>query len=113
MCNSAKFEDCTIVWLCPLEVELRAAIAMLDNVFEDIPPRARGQNVVYTIGKIANHTLAIVGYYQEHGLAVSGSIVAEVIRDLPNLEIELLVGIAGGIPSKQGHTARGCSSCCP
>ncbi|PGH05123.1 hypothetical protein AJ79_06871 [Helicocarpus griseus UAMH5409] len=92
-------EDCKVVWLCPLEVELRAAIAMLDKVFEDIPPRARGQNVVYTIGEIGCHKVAVVGYYQENGLAASGSMAAEVLRDLPNLEIGLLVGIAGGIPS--------------
>ncbi|KAK2777348.1 hypothetical protein FQN53_002264 [Emmonsiellopsis sp. PD_33] len=95
----AKLEDCTIVWLCPLEVELRAAIAMLDTVFEDIPPIAKGQNVIYTIGKVGSHNVAVVGYYQESGLAVSGSMVAEVLRDLPNLRWGLLVGIAGGIPS--------------
>ncbi|EPS38213.1 hypothetical protein H072_7964 [Dactylellina haptotyla CBS 200.50] len=73
---------------------------MLDKVFEDIPPRVKGQNVIYTLGKIGNHTVAVVGYYQEHGLAVSGSMAAEVLRDLPNLELGLLVGIAGGIPSR-------------
>ncbi|KAK6357621.1 hypothetical protein TWF718_001929 [Orbilia javanica] len=100
MASTTKLlEDCKIVWLCPLEIELRAAIAMLDSVFEDIPSRARGQNVIYTIGKIASHTVAVVGYYQEHGLGVSGSMAAEVLRDLPNLEMGLLVGIAGGIPS--------------
>ncbi|KAL2817108.1 hypothetical protein BJX63DRAFT_419685 [Aspergillus granulosus] len=95
----AQLEDCTIVWLCPLEVELRAAIAMLDRVSEAIPPRARGQQVVYTIGEIGHHKVAVVGYYQEQGLAASGSMAAEVIRDLPNLQFGLLVGIAGGIPS--------------
>ncbi|KAE8372592.1 hypothetical protein BDV26DRAFT_285801 [Aspergillus bertholletiae] len=99
MADTATLEDCTVVWLCPLEVELRAAIAMMDRVFDDIPSRAKGQNVVYTIGEVGSHKVAIVGYYREQGLAVSGSMVAEVLRDLPNLEIGLLVGIAGGIPS--------------
>ncbi|KAL4935078.1 hypothetical protein BDV06DRAFT_207710 [Aspergillus oleicola] len=99
MCLVAQLEECTVVWLCPLEVELRAAIAMLDRVSEDIPPRARGQQVVYTIGEIGHHKVAVVGYYQEQGLAASGSMAAEVIRDLPNLQFGLLVGIAGGIPS--------------
>ncbi|KAJ5380166.1 uncharacterized protein N7496_002594 [Penicillium cataractarum] len=71
-----KLGECTIVWLCPLEVELRVAIAMLDRLSDDIPMRARGQHVVYTVGKIGPHKIAVVGYYQE-----------------------LLVGIAGGIPS--------------
>ncbi|KAI2920847.1 hypothetical protein CBS147343_2536 [Aspergillus niger] len=99
MPSDTLLEDCTIVWLCPLEVELRAAIAMLDDISEDVPPRIRGQNVVYTIGDIGPHKVAVVGYYQEQGLAVSGSMAAEVVRDLPNLQLGLLVGIAGGIPS--------------
>ncbi|KAK6504787.1 hypothetical protein TWF481_006726 [Arthrobotrys musiformis] len=99
MAGTAKLEDCKIVWLCPLEIELRAAIALLDNIFEDVPSRVRGQNVIYTIGTVGKHMVAVVGYYQEHGLAVSGSMASEVLRDLPNLEMGLLVGIAGGIPS--------------
>ncbi|PYH64519.1 tetratricopeptide repeat domain protein [Aspergillus vadensis CBS 113365] len=99
MPSDTLLEDCTIVWLCPLEVELRAAIVMLDEISEDVPPRIRGQNVVYTVGDIGPHKVAVVGYYQEQGLAVSGSMVAEVVRDLPNLQLGLLVGIAGGIPS--------------
>lgn len=92
-------EACTIVWLCPLEVELQAAISMLDRESQETPPRVPGQNVIYTVGDIGPHRVAVVGYYQEQGLAVSGSIAAEVKRDLPNLHFGLLVGIAGGIPS--------------
>lgn len=99
MAQATQLEECTIVWLCPLEVELRAAIAMLDRVSDHVPPRARGQHVVYTVGEIGSHKIAVVGYYQEQGLAASGSMAAEVMRDLPHLQFGLLVGIAGGIPS--------------
>ncbi|CAI7589640.1 unnamed protein product [Penicillium glandicola] len=107
MASIAQLEECTIVWLCPLKVELRAAIAMLDRVSEDIPIRARGQHVVYTIGEVGLHKIAVVGYYQEQGLAASGSIAAEVIRDLPSLQFGLLVGIAGGIPSSSNDIQLG------
>ncbi|GLI76474.1 hypothetical protein PoHVEF18_004747 [Penicillium ochrochloron] len=99
MAQSPQLHECTIVWLCPLEVELRAAIAMLDRVSDHVPHRARGQHVVYTVGEIGPHKIAVVGYYQEQGLAASGSMAAEVMRDLPRLQFGLLVGIAGGIPS--------------
>ena len=99
MGSTNPLDECTIIWLCPLEVELRAAIAMLDKESDEMAPRVRGQNVIYTTGEIGPHKVAIVGYYQEQGLAVSGSMAAEVIRDLPNLQFGLLVGIAGGIPS--------------
>ncbi|KAH8428129.1 uncharacterized protein LDX57_005834 [Aspergillus melleus] len=72
---------------------------MLYRVREGIPPRVPGQNVVYIVGEISVHKVAVVGYYQEQGLTVSGSMVAEVKRDLPSLQFGLLVGIAGGLPS--------------
>lgn len=99
MASLSSLNSCAIVWLCPLEIELRAALAMLDSISDELPPRVHGQNVVYTIGKVGTHKVAVVGYYQEQGLAASGSMAAEVIRDLPNLQFGLLVGIAGGIPS--------------
>ncbi|KAJ5220309.1 hypothetical protein N7468_009513 [Penicillium chermesinum] len=98
MASSSPLDLCTVVWLCPLEIELRAALAMLDTISDEIPPRVRGQNVIYMIGKVGAHMVAVVGYYQEQGLAASGSMAAEVMRDLPNLQFGLLVGIAGGIP---------------
>ncbi|KAB8279774.1 tetratricopeptide repeat domain protein [Aspergillus minisclerotigenes] len=99
MTNTTTLKDCTIVWICSQEVALRAAIVMLDNVRGDVPSGARGNNVPYTVGDIGSHTVAVAGYHQEHGLAASGAMVAEVLRDLPNLEMGLLVGNAGGIPS--------------
>lgn len=99
MASTSPLSLCAIVWLCPLEIELRAALAMLDTISDEVPPRVHGQNVVYTIGNIGPHRVAVVGYYQEQGLAASGSMAAEVIRDLPRLQFGLLVGIAGGIPS--------------
>ncbi|KAJ5155417.1 hypothetical protein N7492_008220 [Penicillium capsulatum] len=99
MASSNPLEDCTIVWLCPLEVELQAALAMLDMESHEVCPRSPGQNVIYTVGTIGPHKVAVVGYYQEQGLAASGGIVTEVKRDLPKLQFGLLVGIAGGIPS--------------
>lgn len=107
MAKATQLQECTIVWLCPLEIELRAAIAMLDRVSDDIPLRVRGQHVVYTVGEIGPHKIAVVGYYQEQGLAASGSMAAEVVRDLPHLQFGLLVGIAGGMPSAANNMQLG------
>ncbi|KAK1149410.1 hypothetical protein N8T08_006633 [Aspergillus melleus] len=99
MACPTKLEDCTVVWLCPLAVELRAAIAILYRVCDDIPPRVPGQNVIYIVGEISVHKVAVVGYYQEQGLAVSGNMVAEVKRDLQSLQFGLLLGdVAVAVP---------------
>lgn len=99
MATGNPLDDCTIVWLCPLEIELRAALAMLDRISHEPIPRAPGQSVIYTIGDVGPHKVAVVGFYQEQGIGASGRIVTEVKRDLRNLQFGVLVGIAGGIPS--------------
>lgn len=73
---------------------------MLDEVHTSIPARSVGQTVLYTFGKIASHHVAISGYPAgEVGIGLSGSMVSEALRDFPNLEAGILVGIAAGIPS--------------
>ncbi|KAF5687138.1 tetratricopeptide repeat domain-containing protein [Fusarium circinatum] len=73
---------------------------MLDEVHDGIPPRSAGQTVLYALGKISSHNVAIAGYpVGEVGIGVSGGIVSEALRDFPNLEAGILVGIAAGIPS--------------
>ena len=101
MATVPKLEDYTVVLFCPLVVEQQAAYLMLDEVHHGTPERSPGQTVLYTLGMIASHNVAIAGYsFGEAGVGVSGSMVAEALRDFPNLEVGLLVGIAAGIPSQ-------------
>lgn len=73
---------------------------MLDHVDSGIPARSAGQTVLYTFGRIASHFVAIAGFPAgEVGIGLSGSMVSEALRDFPNLEAGILVGIAAGIPS--------------
>lgn len=95
-----SLDEYTIVLFCPLVIEQQAAYLMLDEVHDGITERSIGQNVLYTLGRIASHKVAIAGYpVGEVGLGVSGSMVTEVLRDFPNIEFGLLVGIGAGIPS--------------
>ncbi|KAI8654520.1 PNP-UDP-1 domain-containing protein [Fusarium keratoplasticum] len=100
MAKTPKLEDYTIIIFSPLVIEQKAACLMLDEVHDGIPERSAGQTVLYTLGKIASHNVAIAGYPAgEVGIGVSGSMVSEALRDFPNLEAGILVGIAAGIPS--------------
>ncbi|RMJ16480.1 hypothetical protein CDV36_003911, partial [Fusarium kuroshium] len=92
--------DYTIIIFSPLVIEQKAACLMLDEIHDGIPERSAGQTVLYTLGKIGSHNVAIAGYPAgEVGIGVSGSMVSEALRDFPNLEAGILVGIAAGIPS--------------
>jgi nucleoside phosphorylase len=100
MIKHPKLEEYTVLLLCPLEIEQQAVCLMLDEVHEGIPERSPGQTVLYVLGRISSHNVAIAGYPAgEAGIGVSGSMASEALRDFPNLEVGLLVGIAGGIPS--------------
>ncbi|RSL52708.1 hypothetical protein CEP53_007989 [Fusarium sp. AF-6] len=100
MAKTPKLEDYTIVIFSPLVIEQKAACLMLDEIHDGIPERSAGQTVLYTLGRIASHNVAIAGYPAgEVGIGVSGSMVSEALRDFTNLEAGILVGIAAGIPS--------------
>ncbi|KAL2671539.1 hypothetical protein Neosp_014129 [[Neocosmospora] mangrovei] len=100
MAKTPKLEDYTIIIFSPLVIEQKATCLLLDEVHDGIPERSAGQTVLYTLGKIASHNVAIAGYPAgEVGMGVSGSMVSEALRDFPNLEAGILVGIAAGIPS--------------
>lgn len=100
MARAPQLGDYTIVLFCPLVVEQKAAYLMLDEVHDGVPERSAGQTVLYTLGRIGSYNVAIAGYPMgEAGVGVSGSMVSEALRDFPNLEAGLLVGIAAGIPS--------------
>lgn len=99
MSKAPSLEDYTVAWLAPLHFEVTAALFMLDEHHE-APTRKRGQTVQYHLGRIEKHNVAIAGFPDgEVGIGIAASIATEVIRDFPNLEVCLLVGIAAGIPS--------------
>lgn len=100
MAKTLKLKDYTVLLLCPLVVEQQAAYLMLDEVHDGVPERSAGQTVLYHLGRISSYNVAIAGYPAgEVGIGISGSMVSEALRDFPNLEAGLLVGIAAGIPS--------------
>ena len=94
--------DYSVVVFCPLVIEQQATFLMLDEVHEDELRRSAGQTIIYTLGRIASHNVAIAGYPAgEAGIGISGSMVSEALRDFPRIEFGLLVGIGAGIPSPE------------
>ncbi|KAH8703469.1 hypothetical protein BGW36DRAFT_288398 [Talaromyces proteolyticus] len=65
-----------------------------------MPIRKAGQTVQYLLGRIGPHNVEIAGFpASEFGIGIAASVATEVLRDFPDLEVGLLVGIAAGIPS--------------
>ncbi|KAB5515652.1 hypothetical protein GE09DRAFT_1045767 [Coniochaeta sp. 2T2.1] len=89
-------DDYTVGWICPLEVEQTAALAMLDEEHDRLPQPATDHNV-YTLGRIAGHNVVIAGLYQP-GNNPAATVVTQMRTTFPNLKFGLLVGIGGGVP---------------
>lgn len=92
-------EEYTIAWICPLQVELTAAMAMLDEVHQPLP-QPYGDDNSYVLGKVHKHSvvLACLGY--DTGTNAARHVSQDLRRAFPNISQWLLVGVGGGVPSK-------------
>ncbi|KAJ5933640.1 ankyrin repeat-containing domain protein [Penicillium verhagenii] len=78
-----------------MEVELTAAIAMLDERHSKLP-QVFDQNG-YELGSIAGHNIVIAGM-PATGNATAAVVVTQLKMTYPNIRYGLLVGIGGGVP---------------
>ncbi|KAG7285285.1 hypothetical protein NEMBOFW57_009907 [Staphylotrichum longicolle] len=96
MGKTLSHQDYTVGWVCPLEVEQIAAVAMLDEEHERLPQPPTDHNV-YTLGSIAGHNVAIAGLHLA-GNSPAATVVTQMRTTFPNLKFGMLVGIGGGVP---------------
>jgi nucleoside phosphorylase len=85
-------------WICPLEVEQIAAMAMLDEEHEPLAQKPTDHNI-YKLGSINKHNLVVAGLPQA-GNCSAATVVTQMRMSFPNLRYGLLVGIGGGVPAK-------------
>ncbi|GFF95605.1 ankyrin repeat and SAM domain-containing protein 3 [Aspergillus udagawae] len=90
-------EDYTVAWVCPLEIELTAALQMLDEEHEPLPQPPTDHNI-YHLGSIASYKVVIAGLWQA-GNNPAIAVVTQMRIRFPNLRFALLVGIGGGVPT--------------
>jgi nucleoside phosphorylase len=101
---SRTAEDYHIGWICALNKELTAAMAMLDDEHEMIPGQDPQDHNSYVLGNIHQHNVVIAGMPEGvDGLVPAATVAKDMVRSFPALRIVLLVGIGGGIP----HLSKG------
>ncbi|KAI1049171.1 hypothetical protein LB506_004654 [Fusarium annulatum] len=90
----------TVAWICALHIEMAAARAMLDEEHADCPRKANDMNS-YVLGSIKNHNVVIACLPTDHyGTNNAATVLSNMRRTFPNIEIGLMVGIGGGVPLK-------------
>ncbi|KAF1984075.1 kinesin light chain [Aulographum hederae CBS 113979] len=94
-------EDYTIGWVCALPIELAAAQEMLDEEHEPLDRDDNNENL-YSLGSIGGHNVAIVCLPAGRiGNNPAAAIVTELKAIFRKIRFGLMVGIGGGVPSKE------------
>jgi len=95
--------DYTIGWICALQIEVAAALAMLDEEHQPLPT-SPGDINNYVLGRIQKHNV-VVAYSPASGSTTINA--AHMLRSFPGLLFSVSVGIGGGIPTHKNDIRLG------
>lgn len=104
--NIFKLADYTIVWICALVLEAAAARAMLDKIHA--PPQQISDPNAYEFGELNGHYI-VIAYLPNgvYGTVSAATVVSRMRLTFPRLQLGLMVGIGGGVPSKSNDIRLG------
>lgn len=89
----------TVALICPLEVEMSAARYMLDEEHQRLP-KAKHDTNSYILGRLSGHNVVIASLPEgSQGTVSAATVATHLARTFPAIELRLLVGIGGGVPS--------------
>jgi nucleoside phosphorylase len=100
MMSSLTVQDYHIGWICALNIELTAAMAMLDTKHDMIVGQDSQDHNNYVLGRIHQHNVVIACMPDGvDGLVPAANVARDMARTFPALRVGLMVGIGGGIPN--------------
>ncbi|KKY16867.1 putative kinesin light chain [Phaeomoniella chlamydospora] len=95
-----KVQQYSVAIVCPLAIELSAVRLMLDARHQTPYFDTKDDDNHYTCGSMFGHNVVIVNLPQwKNGLISASHLVNPLHRTFPNVQVTLLVGIGGGLPS--------------
>jgi nucleoside phosphorylase len=102
-----EYGDYTIGWICALPKEMTAATAMLDSFHENLP-KLPADNNNYNLGSMGEFNIAIASLPSgEIGSHLASACVTRMLATFPKMTIGFMVGIGGGVPSKENDVRLG------
>ncbi|GAQ40165.1 hypothetical protein ASPNIDRAFT_181915 [Aspergillus niger] len=105
--SKPSHNDYTVAWICALPVELAAAQALLDETHDQLPAGPTDANV-YTLGCICGHRIVLTCLPSGVCGTISAAVVAtQLLSTFHSIQFALLVGIGGGIPTKNADVRLG------
>ncbi|KAN0083541.1 WD40-repeat-containing domain protein [Elaphomyces granulatus] len=103
----SRHHDYTVAWVCALPLEMAAAKSMLNEIHPNLPTSSNDQNT-YVLGTIYTHNVVIACLPSGVYGTTSAAIVANQLRfTFPAIRFGLMVGIGGGVPTKEADIRLG------
>ncbi|KAK2732324.1 hypothetical protein FQN55_004266 [Onygenales sp. PD_40] len=97
----ASRDDYTVGWICALPLEMAAAKAMLDRIYDDLPadPSMNDTNA-YVLGSLGGHNIVVACLpFGVYGTTSAATVAAQMLASFKSIRFNLMVGIGGGVPS--------------
>jgi nucleoside phosphorylase len=97
--RARSLEDYTVGWICALPVEMAAAKAMLDEVYEDLPIPSHDHNA-YILGRVGKHNVVVAGLPNgKYGTTSAAVLATQLLATFHSIRFGLMVGVGGGVPN--------------
>jgi nucleoside phosphorylase len=107
MARRLRRDEYTVGWVCALSDELTAAQEMLDEEHQDLPPNGNDANI-YTLGCIGEHNVVLACLPAgQTGTNSAAAVAMQMKATFPAIRFGLMVGIGGGVPSKEADIRLG------
>jgi nucleoside phosphorylase len=101
------YQDYTVGWICALPTEMAAARAMLDELHDPLQQDSKDDNN-YTLGCIGGHNVVLACLPAGVTGTISATrVVTQMLSNFKWLRFGLMVGIGGGVPSKDNDIRLG------
>ncbi|KAK4205993.1 nucleoside phosphorylase domain-containing protein, partial [Rhypophila decipiens] len=92
----------TVGWICAVTTEYVAAQECLDKEHQRLATQDANDNNIYTLGSIGAHNVVIACLpHWNYGQVNAANVARDMLRAFPNVRFGLMVGIGGGVPTKQ------------
>jgi nucleoside phosphorylase len=92
------YKDYTVGVICAIEFEMSAVRYMLDREHKRLK-RQRGESIMYILGELEGHNVALACLPGSQGKGAAANVANDMRRTFPSIELRLMVGIGGGVPS--------------
>jgi hypothetical protein len=102
MAKNLRPDDFRVGWICAVQTEYVVACELLDEEYPALPVNSTHDNDSYTFGRVSQHNVVVACLPKgKYGLTSTTSAAKDMLRSFPSIRFGLMVGIAGGAPSKK------------